>query len=152
MRIKSKSCFSSLRFIKVWALRFFCWLFKEKLPALRFALWNDSLFVKVISFHYWFSFFLCLPFFLYIALKIFKSLIVFPQLLPLPHLLSHEFARFFTFFFFRGSLHFPRICWHGNLYQKWISNSVNKVIVERERRERVNRRKLVVWEEDFAHT
>lgn len=36
---------------------------RKMLPSLRIALWNDSLFVKVISFHYWFSFFLTLLFF-----------------------------------------------------------------------------------------
>lgn len=42
---------------------------RKMLPSLRIALWNDSLFVKVISFHYWFSFFLALLFFFIYRVK-----------------------------------------------------------------------------------
>lgn len=90
------------------------------------------LFVKVISFHYWFSFFA----FLLNRSNIFKSLIAFSSFSFPPLLCLYAFTHLrkrekkLRFFFFSGSLHFPRICWHGNLYQKWISNSVNKVIVE----------------------
>lgn len=70
---------------------------RKMLPSLRIALWNDSLFVKVISFHYWFSFFLALLFFFIHRVKIFKSLIAFFSISH-PHSLSHDFARFFYVF------------------------------------------------------
>lgn len=149
IKMKSKSCFSSSRFVKVGAVRnFSSWLFNKKLPSLCITLWKDSIRCLLMWFYFTIdSFFRCDI--LYIAFKIFNRF----SSPSLGLLLASSWAckEFLRFTFFRGSLHFPRICWHGNLYQKWISNSVNKVIVERER-ERVNRHKLVVWEEDFAHT